>query len=92
MSGEISPAKWWATMSPQQRPGRYVFVTLANRPGEAEVLNSAPAAVGLTAAVSTVLAEANISCDVVAGYPHDHLVVPIERLDDAINHLRTLTD
>lgn len=115
-------------MSPQRRQGRYVFVTVTNRPKDAEVLASvveaeglslvlaekdadrlgltydfvagwitlqvysALTAVGLTAAVSAVLAEADISCNVVAGYHHDHLLVPIDRLDDAIDLLDHLTD
>lgn len=114
MSGETSLAKLLATMSPQRRPGRYVFVTVTSYPEGAEVLasvveseglsvvltqddadrlgltygyvagwitlqvHSALVAVGLTAAVSAVLAEANISCNVVAGYHHDHLLVPVD--------------
>lgn len=41
-------------------------------------------AVGLTAAVSKRLARENISCNVLAGYHHDHLLVPVDRADDAI--------
>jgi hypothetical protein len=45
------------------------------------------AAVGLTAAVSTRLAEAGISSNVIAGARHDHLLVPDERADEAIRLL-----
>ncbi len=41
-------------------------------------------AVGLTAAVSARLAEIDIACNVLAGYHHDHLLVPVDRVDDAI--------
>ncbi len=41
-------------------------------------------AVGLTAAVSTQLAANDIPCNVLAGYHHDHLLVPVDRADDAI--------
>ncbi|MEM8619597.1 MAG: ACT domain-containing protein [Actinomycetota bacterium] len=41
-------------------------------------------AVGLTAAVSGRLAEHNIACNVLAGYHHDHLLVPNSRADDAL--------
>jgi hypothetical protein len=42
------------------------------------------AAVGLTATVSTTLAEARIACNVVAGARHDHLFVPEACADDAM--------
>lgn len=51
---------------------------------------SSLAAVGLTAAVSRALADAGIPCNVLAGYHHDHLLVPSDRADDAIAALRAL--
>lgn len=50
-------------------------------------VHSALSAVGLTAAVSRVLAEAGISANVVAGFTHDHLFVPHDRADDAVRAL-----
>jgi hypothetical protein len=50
------------------------------------------AAVGLTAAVATALAEANISCNVVAGYYHDHLFVPQEKAAVALEVLLGLSE
>ena len=41
-------------------------------------------AVGLMAVVSRKLADAGISCNVVAGYYHDHVLVPVERGGDAM--------
>jgi uncharacterized protein len=48
------------------------------------------AAVGLTAAVAAMLADAGISCNVVAGAHHDHLFVPAERGSEAVEVLRGL--
>lgn len=53
---------------------------------------SALQAVGLTACVSHRLAQAGISCNVVAGYHHDHLLVPAERALEALSALRALAD
>jgi len=44
-------------------------------------------AVGLTAAFAAALADAGISCNVVAGAYHDHLFVPVERGADALRAL-----
>jgi hypothetical protein len=50
------------------------------------------AAVGLTAAFSTALAHAGISCNVLAGFHHDHLLVPSDRRDDALAALEALAE
>ena len=55
-------------------------------------IHSSLEAVGLTAAVSSALTEANISCNVVAAYYHDHIFVPIADADRAMNVLLALTD
>ena len=127
MGGETDLTTLLMTMTPRQRPGRFVFVTVEERPPEVEVLasvmedegvslvltqddadrlaltydflagwitlqvRSGLAAVGLTAAVSVALAEAGISCNVVAGRHHDHLLVPLGRVDEALLVLRRLS-
>ena len=127
MSGETRLAALLETLSPQRRPGSFVFVPVDEPPVDLEVLasvvepeglslvvtredaerlgfgydfvaawitlrvHSALDAVGLTAAVSTALAEAGISCNVVAGYHHDHLLVPLDRAEDALIVLRGLS-
>jgi hypothetical protein len=48
-------------------------------------------AVGLTAAVSKALADAGIACNALAGYHHDHLLVPFHHVDEAIRRLRALS-
>ncbi|MEZ5381193.1 MAG: ACT domain-containing protein [Microthrixaceae bacterium] len=44
-------------------------------------------AVGLTATVAAVLADRGIACNVLAGYFHDHLIVPTDRAEDALDAL-----
>lgn len=53
-------------------------------------VHSALEAVGLTAAFSRALADAGIACNVLAGHHHDHVLVPVERADEAIAVLRRL--
>lgn len=53
-------------------------------------VNSDLLAVGLTAAVSSALSHAGISCNVVAGTHHDHLFVPVDRAATAMAELRAL--
>ncbi len=54
-------------------------------------VESALSAVGLTAAVGACLTAQAISCNVIAGLRHDHLLVPEERGYDAIIALSALS-
>jgi hypothetical protein len=47
-------------------------------------VHSALDVVGLTAEVSGRLADGGISCNVIAGYFHDHLFVPVDRAGEAL--------
>lgn len=53
-------------------------------------VHSSLEAVGLTAAFAAPLATAGISANVVAGLHHDHVLVPVDRADDAIAVLSSL--
>ncbi|MFT6000204.1 MAG: hypothetical protein ACI81P_002665 [Neolewinella sp.] len=53
-------------------------------------VNSALDAVGFTAAFATALARHNISCNVVAGYHHDHLFVAAADGERAVEVLSSL--
>lgn len=53
-------------------------------------LNSELEGVGLTALMSGALAEVGISCNVVAAYHHDHLFVPWERRQEAMQILEEM--
>jgi len=54
-------------------------------------IHSSLEAVGLTAAVSSVLADAGISANVVAGCFHDHIFVPRNRAAEALRRLEELS-
>ncbi len=54
-------------------------------------VHSSLEAVGLTAAFSTALGDAGISCNVLAGLHHDHVLVPVGHRDDAVAVLRELS-
>ncbi|AEW98037.1 MULTISPECIES: ACT domain-containing protein [Streptomycetaceae] len=53
-------------------------------------VHSALDAVGLTAAVARELTAVGLSCNVVAGFHHDHLFVPVERAAEAVEVLLRL--
>lgn len=55
-------------------------------------VHSSLEAVGLTAAVSKALTDANISCNVVAAYYHDHIFVPLEDAKRAMEVLEKLSE
>ena len=54
-------------------------------------VHSSLEAVGLTAAVSKALTEANISCNVVAAYYHDHIFIPVQDAKRAMTVLMNLS-
>ncbi|MFF4849357.1 ACT domain-containing protein [Streptomyces sp. NPDC001194] len=53
-------------------------------------IHSALDAVGLTGAFAAELAAHGLSCNVIAGYHHDHLFVPAERAAEAVAVLEEL--
>lgn len=54
-------------------------------------VHSALEAVGLTAAFANALAQAGISCNVMAGYYHDHIFVDEKDTTEAMDVLHTLS-
>jgi len=53
-------------------------------------IHSSLEAVGLTAAVAQALTNANISCNIVAAYYHDHVFVPSKDAEKAMDVLQKL--
>lgn len=128
MSGIDDLNEILTTLSVVQRPGVYVFVSVAEletgQRVEATIeeeegttlvvtretarlrgwsyefeaawltleVHSSLAAVGLTARVSEALAKRGIPCNVLAGYYHDHLLVPVDRAGEAMEAVASLKE
>lgn len=96
---DLGSVKWVAAVHEQESLTLVRPVTEAEQAGLAVGFRSAwitlqvdsdLSAVGLTAAVSTAFAVADIPCNVIAGFHHDHLFVPLERAEEALAVLRKL--
>lgn len=95
----LDPRAPWATIC-EEEGTTYILSTeqadsigLAYRDQWARItlrIHSSLHAVGLTAAVSSVLATNGISANMVAGYFHDHLFVPVEHAMRALGLLKEL--
>jgi hypothetical protein len=98
---EQVPAEWEAVGSFREREGLTVILP-RSRADDLGLpysfvtawitldVHSALEAVGLTAAVSQALARASISCNIAAGYYHDHLFVPVAAAGRAMQVLQNL--
>ena len=53
-------------------------------------VHSSLEAVGLLARITSLLAERGISVNAVSAYYHDHLFVPVDRVEEALETLRTV--
>ena len=89
---EAPPADWFALIRETEgtsliapdTEGAWALMSLQ--------IHSSLGAVGLTAAFSAALAAEGIPSNVVAGYRHDHLLVPWHKRDAALSALKRLAE
>ncbi|MGV6852472.1 MAG: ACT domain-containing protein [bacterium] len=55
-------------------------------------VHSSLESVGLTAKLSTVLAESQIPANIIAGYYHDHILVPVALVNQALIAIKGLSE
>jgi GNAT superfamily N-acetyltransferase len=100
VAGEALGAEILASVVEEEGPSSVVAVEDATRLGLDVAfvaawitlgVESELTAVGLTAVVARALAQRGIACNVLAGLRHDHLLVPLERADEALATLHGLT-
>ena len=53
-------------------------------------VHSSLEAVGFIAVISRELARAGIPCNAISGYCHDHIFVPLDRAEEAVNLLKEI--
>jgi hypothetical protein len=53
-------------------------------------VHSSLEAVGFIAVISRTLAQAGISCNAIAGYYHDHVLIPVDRAEEAMSLLNEI--
>jgi uncharacterized protein len=101
VTGATVPAEMTAGATIVEDEGTTTVLTVADaerlglRPGFVGAwltleMHSTLDTVGLTAAVTAALADADIACNVLAGYHHDHLLVPFDQVERAIAALEAL--
>jgi hypothetical protein len=73
-----------APIAPGEESGRLLWAQITLE------VQSSLSAVGMMAAASAALAARGIACNPVSAYLHDHLFVPWERRDDALDALASL--
>lgn len=101
----VLDAQAWAFVLIEGEPPAEAFALIREEEGTTAILpaegrgfaritltvHSALEGVGLTAAVAGALAARGIACNVVAGFHHDHLFVPWERREEALEVLQRLS-
>ncbi len=89
--GTFREEEGWTVILPQHAADEHGFPYTTLFAWITLTIHSSLEAVGLTSAFSQVLTRANISCNVVAGYYHDHIFVPYDMRLTALATLKALS-